>query len=88
MHYFSNFEIKFFKLFATALIAIGCRATVGQPHYWSQTAVSKIMTSVPLNFSNKAIKIITFKFQILRLFFTILCHFEFFFCAFITHIIV
>jgi len=31
MHYFSKFETKFFKLFATALIAIGRRATVGQP---------------------------------------------------------
>jgi len=30
MYYFSNFETKFFKLFATALIATGRRATVGQ----------------------------------------------------------
>jgi len=46
MHYFSNFETKIFKLFATALITTGRRATGGQPRYWSQTAVSQIMTSV------------------------------------------
>jgi len=43
VHYFSNFESKFFKLFATALIAIGRHATVGQPRYWSRSAVSHIM---------------------------------------------
>jgi len=69
MHYFSNFKIKFFKLFAIALIAIGRRAIVGQPRYWSQSTVSQIMTLVPLNFSDKAPKIITFKFQILSLFY-------------------
>jgi len=31
MHYFNNFETKFFKLFATALVEIGRRSTVGQP---------------------------------------------------------
>jgi len=35
MHYFSNFETKFLKLFATALITIGRHVTVSQPHYWS-----------------------------------------------------
>jgi len=68
MHYFSNFETKFFKLFAIAMTAIGRRATVGQPRYWLQSAVSQIMTSVPLNLSDKAPKIITFKFQIVSLF--------------------
>jgi len=57
---------------ATALIAIGRCATVGQPRYWSQSAVNRIMTSVLLNFSNKAAKLVTFKFQIISLFFTIL----------------
>jgi len=33
-HYFSNFETKFFKLFAAELIAIGRHATVGQSRYW------------------------------------------------------
>jgi len=66
-------------LLLTSLIAIGRRATVGQPRYWSQSAVSQIMTSIPLNFSDKEPKIITFKVQILSLFFAILCHFEFYF---------
>jgi len=43
-------------------IAIGRSAIVGQPRYWLQSAVSQIMTSVPLNFSVNAPKIITFKY--------------------------
>jgi len=78
MHYFSNFETNFFKLIATVLIATDRRATVGQLHFWPQSAVSQIIMSVPLNISDKAPKIIALKFQILSLFLTILCYFEFF----------
>jgi len=79
MHYFSNFKTKFFKLFATGLIATGRHVAVGQPRYWLQSAVNQIMTLVLLNFSDKAPKIVTFKLQILSLLFTILWYFEFFF---------
>jgi len=46
------------------LVAVSCRPTMSQ-----------IMMSVSLNFFDKAPKIITFKFQILNLFFAVLCHF-------------
>jgi len=78
MHYFYNFETKFFKLFATALIANGRRATVGQPRSLLVAVGCKSDNNLaPLNFSDKKLKITIFKFQILSLFFIILCHFEF-----------
>jgi len=66
----SIFSTKFkFKVYSPktllkrlSVIAIGRCATVSQPRYWLQSAVSQIMKLIPFNFSDKTPKIVTFKF--------------------------